>query len=318
MINLALLYGGRSAEREVSIAGAGEVEKALDRDKYMIFRYDAATELEGLVHDAHRLDCVFILLHGRFGEDGTVQGLLDLLDLPYQSSGVLGSAVSMDKHVSKVLYREAGLLTPVWKRIKKGLEYDLFEIVSETALPVVVKPSSQGSSVGIGLVHREDELEEAIKEAFRWDSEVIVEQYVKGREITGGVLGLEKMEALPIVEIVPGEGFAFFDYEAKYKPGATREICPAELDKGLSRMAQEAALKAHGALGLSIYSRTDMIISDEGDIYCIETNTIPGMTPTSLFPQAAKVHGLSFSALLDRLIELAIKRKGRRYTQRPL
>ncbi len=309
MMNLALLYGGKSAERDVSIAGAREVEKALDKKRYMIFKYDAATDLEGLVHDAPRLDCVFILLHGRFGEDGTVQGLLDLLDLPYQSSGVLGSAISMDKHVSKIMYREAGILTPSWKKVLKDQPVDEEELIEEIGLPLVVKPSTQGSSVGIGLVNTEKELQQALDEAFSWDSAVIVEQFIKGREITGGVLGLENVEALPIVEIIPGEDFDFFDYEAKYKPGATREICPARLEKEVSKRAQETAIKAHRALSLSIYSRTDMILSDSGKIYCIETNTIPGMTPTSLFPQAAKAYGLDFPRLLDRLIELAVDRK---------
>ncbi|NPA95331.1 MAG: D-alanine--D-alanine ligase [Thermodesulfobacteria bacterium] len=310
MINLALLYGGKSAERDVSIAGANEVERALDRNKYMVFKYDAATDLEALVHDAKRLDCVFILLHGRFGEDGTVQGMLDLLGLPYQSAGVLGSSMAMDKHVSKVMYQRAGLQTPAWMCVRRGEEVDAGHIVDRLGLPLIVKPSGQGSSVGIGIVEDHEDLTSMIDEAFRWDSHVIVEEFVKGTEITGGVLGLDDLEALPIVEIVPGEDFAFFDYEAKYKPGATTEICPARLSPELTSLAQDMAIKAHEALRLSIYSRTDMIVSEDGEIYCIETNTIPGMTPTSLFPQAAKVHGLDFPALLDRLIELAIERKG--------
>ncbi len=309
MINLALLYGGRSAEREVSIAGAKEVERALDRQKYMICKYDAATDLEALVHDADRLDCVFILLHGKFGEDGTVQGLLDLLGLPYQSAGVLGSSIAMNKHVSKVMYRQAGLLTPNWMYFQKGQVLDVKKIQEEVGLPAVVKPCTQGSSVGIVLAKDEKEMLDAVDKAFSWDQEIILEQYIKGTEITGGVLGLERLDSLPIVEIVPGDDFDFFDYKAKYTPGATKEICPARLAPDIARKAQDIAKKAHNALKLSIYSRTDMIISDDGKIYCIETNTIPGMTPTSLFPQAAKVYGLNFSNLLDRLIELAIARK---------
>ncbi len=311
MINLALLYGGKSAERDVSIAGAKEVEKALDRNKYMIFKYDAATDLEGLMHDAERLDCVFILLHGRFGEDGTVQGLLDLVDLPYQSSGVLGSSMAMDKHVSKVMYERAGLKTPAWVCLNRGDDADIDLMVDSLGLPLMVKPSNQGSSVGIGIAREAHELAGLVSKAFEWDSHVIVEQFIEGTEITGGVLGLERLEALPIVEIIPGDEFAFFDYEAKYSPGATTEICPARLEPELGQKAQEIAIKAHKALRLSIYSRTDMMVSRDGEIYCIETNTIPGMTPTSLFPQAAKVYGLDFPALLDRLIELALARKER-------
>ncbi len=309
MINLALLYGGRSAERDVSIAGAKEVEKALDKEKYMIFKYDAATDLEGLVHDAARLDCVFILLHGKYGEDGTIQGLLDLLDLPYQSAGVLGSSMAMDKHVSKIMYRQAGLLTPEWMYFRRGDSIEVSEIEERVGLPLVVKPCNQGSSVGITLVKKREKIRQSIENAFSWDNEVIVEAYIKGTEITGGVLGLNDIEALPIVEIIPGNEFTFFDYKAKYTPGATREICPARIDADLTTMAQNIAKKAHEALKLTIYSRTDMMLTDDGEIYCIETNTIPGMTLTSLFPQAAKVHGFDFPSLLDKLIELAMERK---------
>ncbi len=308
MIKLALIYGGKSAEREVSIAGAKGIEQALDKKKYIIKKYDAAKDLPNLVKDASELDCAFILLHGKFGEDGTIQGLLDLIGLPYQSSGVLGSAIAMDKHISKILYKENGLLTPKWLRFYKDDQINETKILENLNLPVVVKPCNQGSSVGITIVRDITQLNKAITDAFNWDNEVIVEQYIKGREITGGVLGLEELVPLPIVEIIPGEEFAFFDYKAKYEPGATKEICPADIPLKLTELAQKTALAAHKALRLSIYSRTDMILTEDEKIYAIETNTIPGMTPTSLFPQAAKAYGLSFTELLDKLIDLALKR----------
>ncbi len=308
MIRLGLLFGGRSAEREVSIAGAGEVEKALDKNRYKINRYDAATDLKKLVEDAERLDCVFVLLHGKYGEDGTVQGLLELLELPYQGSGVLGSALAMDKHLSKVVYRDAGINTPDWIHLDKRSRPSKDEVTAKISLPFIVKPCNQGSSVGIKIIRDKEEILPGISDAFKWDDEIILEKFIPGREITGGILGLDELEALPIVEIIPASSYDFFDFDAKYKPGATKETCPARLPEAITEKARELALKAHRALKLSGYSRTDMIIDESGKIHVIETNTIPGMTPTSLFPQAAAAMGLDFSQLLDRLIELAMQR----------
>jgi len=313
MITLGLLFGGRSAERDVSVAGAREVEKALNKEKYEIRRYDAAEDIERLVRDSRELDCVFILLHGRYGEDGTVQGLLELLDVPYQGSGVLGSALAMDKHLSKVVYREAGINTPKWLHLERTSRPEPAEVLERIRMPFIVKPCNQGSSVGIRIIRQEDEIIPGIEEAFRWDDEIILEEFITGREITGGIIGLDNLETLPIVEIIPDASrYEFFDYEAKYKPGATKEICPAELPDDLTLLAQDMALRAHRALNLSGYSRTDMLLSKKGRLYSIETNTIPGMTPTSLFPQAAAAHGIDFSQLLDRLIELGLERKGKR------
>ncbi len=309
MLRLGLLFGGRSAERKVSLAGAMEVEKALDKNRYEVHRYDAATDIPRLVADAADLDCVFILLHGRYGEDGTVQGMLELLELPYQGSGVLGSALAMDKHLSKVTYRASGIPTPDWLHVDRASRPADAEIVEKIGLPFIVKPCNQGSSVGIKIIKAREEAKTAIQEAFKWDSEIIAEKFITGREITGGVIGLDDLKALPIVEIIPDpEKYKFFDYEAKYKKGATTEICPAELPEETARKAQKIAIKAHRALKLSGYSRTDMIIDESGQIFAIETNTIPGMTPTSLFPQAAAAAGLDFSSLIDRLVEMAMQR----------
>ena len=306
-IRLALIAGGTSGERQVSLDGAAEVEKALDAAKYTVTRYDPATDLAQLASDATDIDAAFILLHGLHGEDGTVQGLLELLGIPYQGAGVLGSAMAMDKNLAKTMYRLHGLPVADWEMAAVADIDQPGRILDRLRLPLVIKPVRQGSSLGMSIVRRPEELSAALGRAFQYDREVMVEEFVQGREITVGVLGNEKLEALPLVEIIPDDRYDFFDYEAKYKKGASREICPAEVSDAIRDKAQQYGLKAHQALQLTGYSRTDMIIKGD-DLVLLETNTIPGMTPTSLLPRAAAAHGLDFSALLDRLIELGIER----------
>ncbi|MDA3969845.1 MAG: D-alanine--D-alanine ligase [Desulfobulbaceae bacterium] len=306
-IQLALLAGGKSGEREVSLAGAKGVMQALDTEKYDVFQYDPATDLGKLARDADKLDVAFILLHGLFGEDGTMQGMLDLLGVPYQGAGVLGSAMAMDKDVAKKQYVSAGLPVAAYHMASRGDIGNPRGIGEKLGFPLVVKPIRQGSSLGMSLVHNVEELGAGIELAFTYDSEVMVEQFIKGREITVGVLGNADLVPLPLVEVIPGEAFSFFDYTAKYTPGATTEICPAQVPQEIWEKAQEYGVRAHRALKLRGYSRTDMIFNEAGEIFVIETNTIPGMTPTSLLPQAARAHGLDFSALLDRLIALAME-----------
>ncbi len=310
-LNLALICGGKSSEREVSLAGAKEVEKALNKNKYNIKKYDPAKDLSNIINDKEEIDVAFILLHGKYGEDGTIQGFLELLDIPYQGSGVLGSALAMDKHLSKTLYKSADIPTPKWLLLDKTNPLTPKQIVAQIGLPLMVKPAMQGSSVGMSKVCDEAKLLNAMELAWQYDDKIIIEAFIKGRELTGGVIGLKELKALPIVEIIPSEEYEFFDYEAKYKPGATKEICPAQIDKESTKMAQEIAIRCHKCLSLIGYSRTDMLLSPEGEIYAIETNTIPGMTPTSLLPQAAQKAGISFPKLLDLLIEMALEVKGR-------
>lgn len=306
-IRLALIAGGTSDEREVSLRGAAGVEKALDPNKYAIVRYDPATDLARIANEATSIDVAFLLLHGVNGEDGTIQGFLDLLGIPYQGAGVLGSALAMDKNLAKIMYRLAGLPVAPWVMVEPRDLADTSRIVSEVGLPCVVKPVRQGSSIGMSIVREVDKLNAALQLALRHDSEVMVEQYIKGRELTAGVLGNADLQALPLVEIIPDAKYEFFDYEAKYQPGASREICPAEVSEAVRQKAQDYAVRAHRALQLRCYSRTDMILADD-ELYLLETNTIPGMTPTSLLPQAAAAAGFPFGALLDRLIELAQER----------
>jgi len=305
-INLALLSGGISSEREVSINSGNQVYEALNKEKYNILRYDPKTDLKRLVEDADRIDAALIVLHGPFGEDGTVQGLLDLLHIPYQGSGVLGSAAAMNKRAAKLLYEKAGIPSPAYIILEAAGEFDPDECINQIGLPLVVKPVVGGSSVGMSIVRSAGAFKAAVDRAFGEDDSVLIEAYIKGIELTVGVLGNRELEALPVIEIVPDAAHEFFDYEAKYTAGVTQEICPARIDKDITQRTQTYAKMAHQALFCKGYSRTDMILKGE-EIYVLETNTIPGMTATSLLPQAAQVAGLSFSQLLDKLIELGIE-----------
>ena len=306
-MRLALIAGGKSSEREVSLKSGAQVYEALDKSKYDIRRYDPRDDLARLVQDAPELQVALIIMHGRGGEDGAMQGFLDLLEIPYQGSGVLASALAMDKELSKSLYQMAGLRVPTAMAFGREKTPTPEEIGEALGLPVVIKPATEGSSIGISLARTLGELKEGLAAAFHYDSQLLVEEFIQGVEVTGAVLGNRDLKALPLVEIIPAEHYTFFDYEAKYQPGASQEICPARLSPELTAQAQRCALEAHDTLGCRGYSRTDMIVRDD-EIYVLETNTIPGMTATSLFPQAAKAAGLEFPALLDELIRLALEK----------
>jgi len=305
-IRVALLAGGRSGEREVSLAGAAGFEAAIDRDKYDLTRYDPKTDLARIAEDAVSIDVAFILLHGTYGEDGTVQGFLDLLDIPYQGAGVLGSSLAMDKNMAKILYRQQNLPVAKWQMAVEADKKDPARLLADLSLPLVVKPVREGSSLGMSVAKTVDELRDGIKLAYKHDSEVMVEEFVQGREITVGVIGNDELLALPLIEIIPGDSFSFFDYQAKYEKGASQEICPADVSKEIAATAQHYAVAAHKTLQLRGYSRTDMMLTEDGKLFILETNTIPGMTPTSLLPQAAKEAGLDFTQLIDRLLTLAL------------
>jgi D-alanine-D-alanine ligase len=305
-LNIALLSGGKSSEREVSLKSGDQVFEALDRKKYSVLRYDPKTELNRLVADADRIDVALIILHGVYGEDGTVQGLLDLLGIPYQGSGVLGSAIAMNKLISKQIYEKSGLPVPPYLALKRGDTINPEMLSERLGLPLVIKPVKGGSSIGMSIAESEGSVKSAAEKAFAYDDMILVETFINGIELTGGVIGNDELEALPIVEIIPDKKHRFFDYEAKYTAGASQEICPARIDHVLSEKAQMYAKTAHSSLFCKGYSRTDMILCGQ-DIYVLETNTIPGMTPTSLLPLAAGAAGINFSGLLDKLIELAIQ-----------
>ena len=288
---IALLSGGNSPERDISISSGNQVFDALDKKKYNVVRYDPLTDLVKLIMDAPRINAALIILYGPNGEDGTVQGLLELLGIPYQGAGVLGSALAMDKIATKHCYEKAGVPTPSYLIMDSVHQPSPEYIVAELGLPVVIKPSSCGSSIGMSIIKTVSGVSGALEKAIAEDHKVLIEKYIEGTEITCGVLGNEDLQALPLIEIIPDKFHDFFDYEAKYVKGVSQEICPARIEENLAKTAQRYAITAHQSLWCSGYSRTDMIV--KGDkIYVLETNTIPGMTPTSLFPKAAKVAGI--------------------------
>jgi len=305
-LTVALLSGGISSEREISLKSGDQVYEALAKEKYTIIRYDPKTDLARLVSDAPQIDVALIILHGPYGEDGTIQGLLDLLKIPYQGSGVLGSAIAMDKVISKQLYEVSGLQVPAYSAVKRSDVFNPEDFAEQIGMPLVVKPVNAGSSVGITIVGSMADIKDAVESAFDHDETILIEAFIPGIELTAGVIGNKVLTALPIIEIIPDKAHAFFDYEAKYTAGATQEICPARIDNALTEKAKTYAKIAHQALSCRGYSRTDMILNNE-ELYVLETNTIPGMTATSLFPQAAEVAGISFPKMLDKLIELGIE-----------
>lgn len=305
-LRVAVIRGGSSSERPVSLKSGQAVLDHLDPGRYEALDLDPASQLVRLIEEAPSLDVALVMLHGRGGEDGAMQGLLDLLGLPYQCSGILGCALAMDKPLAKERFRLAGLPVAPEVVLRRGEPDPAGQVLAGLRLPVVVKPAREGSSFGITIVRERADLAPALEAAFALDEVVLVEAFLAGREVTAAVLGNRQLQALPLVEIVPGEKYRFFDYEAKYTPGASREICPAPLDEATTRQVQDLGCRAHQALGLKGYSRSDFILTEDGPVI-LETNTIPGMTETSLLPQAAAAAGLDFSALLDRLIALALE-----------
>lgn len=304
---VALLSGGVSSEREVSLKSGRQVYEALDKTKYDIVCYDPKTDLLRLVKDAESIDIALIILHGAYGEDGSIQGFLDLLGIPYQGSGVLGSALSMNKFAAKSQFNLAGLPCPKGLWLSRNHPFHIPSLIHELGLPIVVKPLQGGSSIGMSIPKDENALSDAIHRAFKYDSEILLEAYIQGIELTCGVLGNgDALQALPVVEIVPDRSYSFFDYEAKYTSGATEEICPARISHDIEQKVKEYAIRAHKALFLKGYSRSDFILQGE-EIYILETNTIPGMTETSLLPLSARAAGIPFSELLDKLIMLGIE-----------
>jgi D-alanine-D-alanine ligase len=337
-LRVAVLMGGDSSERAISLKSGTMVLQHLDREKYDVVGVDlarlggrepkalptvngeaaldllpASTLVESGASRSERPDVVFIALHGRGGEDGTVQGLLELLGLPYTGSGVLASALAMNKGLAKKVFEHDGIRTPPFLSftLNGSVPADEMErqILETVGLPCVVKPAHEGSTIGISFVHEAAALAPALEQARHYDPQIVVERFIRGVEITAGILGNQSPEVLPLVEIVPKGGV--YDFEAKYTPGATEEIVPARLPESQAEEARRLALAAHTALGCRGISRVDMIVAEDG-IHVLEVNTIPGMTETSLVPCAARAVGISFPALLDRMIALALEAHGQR------
>jgi D-alanine-D-alanine ligase len=336
-MKIAVLMGGQSAERSVSLATGKQILESLDPKKYEVYAIDTASGQKFLPDNAtreikllqsageditgitelpqlsatERPDCVFIALHGPGGEDGTVQGFLEMLGVPYTGSGILASALAMDKVRYKQFLAAEGIPMAAQRVYRKdaNLRQAVREIEEGLGFPVVIKAASQGSSYGTSIATDAASCLEGLREAFKYDHTALVEHKLEGKEITVAVLGNNNPIALPVVEIIAKDGF--FDFTSKYSqtPGeGAKEIVPARISEHTTREAQDFAVICHRLLGCRGMSRTDMFVTDEG-IYVLETNTIPGMTPTSLLPRAAKAAGIEFGQLLDTLIELALEKE---------
>jgi len=314
IIRVGVLMGGPSAEHDVSLATGLNVMDNLDRKRYQPVSIKITQDKEWLIGgrkttEAKALescDVIFNALHGTFGEDGRIQALLEYFDKPYTGSGMISSALAMDKLRSREIFKTAELTVPKTLKIRKGENYQavLNVFVNKVAgFPVVVKPCSNGSSFGISIVANQSQMKKAIDSAFKIEKKVLIEEFIKGKEVTCGVLESadRRIVALPITEIIPKKGRKFFDFHAKYKRGFSDEITPARLDEETTKRVQEIAEKSHRVLGCRTYSRTDMIIRD-GEIYVLEINTLPGLTNNSLLPKAASVAGLTLGKLIDNII----------------
>lgn len=305
-ISVALLAGGASGERDISLASGAGAREALEEAGFCVTMLDPVVKSDLVRLITGNFDVAFICLHGRYGEDGTIQGMLDLLGVPYIGSGVWSSAIAIDKAKSKLFYQKNGINTPQSVLLNKGDAFDAAAILEKVGLPCVVKPASAGSALGVHIIADREKFDEALESVFTIDDEAIVETYVKGIELTVSVIGNDDPFSLPVIEIVPKN--EFYDFESKYAPGGSRHICPARLDEKQTRQVQDIAIAAHRALGCRGVSRTDIIMDDAGVSWVLETNTLPGMTSTSLLPDAARVAGYSFPELCTLLIQFAFEK----------
>jgi D-alanine-D-alanine ligase len=307
-MRVAVLKGGSSLERGVSLRSAARVEDALSRLGHEVIPIDVGPDLVDRLR-GDRPDVAFIALHGPGGEDGTVQELLEILAIPYTGPGVAACALCMDKVAAKHVLRSAGLPTPDWFAFNStafrelGAADTLEEIEERLGFPLVVKPASQGSSLGVEFASDRDEVPEALVAAFSYDDRVLLERYVRGRELAVSVLG---SEPLPVVEAIPREE-DFFNFEARYEIGRTEYVCPAELSEAASDEVRGLSQRTYETLGASGFARVDLMLGDGGP-QVLEVNAIPGLTDTSLFPMAAEAAGIEFGELVSRIIELAFAR----------
>src|SRR5579884_443022 len=307
---VAVIMGGASAERDISIQTGSGVVRALEELGYDARSLDYDARFFDAIRDLSP-DVVFIALHGPGGEDGQIQGLLEYLNLPYTGSGIEASALAMDKHLLKKLCAAEGLPTAAW---------DLFDLTGGTLpllpgsldLPLVIQPRFEGSSIGVNIVRTHEQWTQTMIESAQRYAEILAEEFIPGREFTCGVLG---EEALPVVEIVANRN-EFYTYDAKYSPGGSTHIVPARIDDDLAARMQMLALSVHRLLGLRDYSRTDFIVTKEGRPYILEVNALPGLTATSIFPDACAALGIGYEAVVERLVGYALARAGERVLAR--
>lgn len=302
-MKIGVIMGGVSSEREISLQTGKEMAANLDRNKYEVVPIDIQEPAE-IIEKVKGIDFALLALHGVFGEDGTVQGVLETLGIPYSGSGVLSSSLCMDKELTKRVVRGEGVPTPEWCVIRRG-QVNWAETLRGLEYPLFVKPNTGGSSIGVRRVDNEGELRSALEEAFRWDTSVVVESMVRGQEITCPVLD---GKLLPILGIQAVES-DWFDYSSKYNDGGAEEK-PITLPVEVEARVRDAALACYRALKCSVYARIDMIVKD-GVPYVLEVNTLPGMTRNSLLPRSAVAAGISYSELLDQMIQLSLEGRSR-------
>lgn len=301
---VALLAGGSSGEREISLASGEGARSALVEVGFEVSVLDPANrgDLEILLGGS--FDVAFLCLHGKGGEDGSIQGFLETIGLPYTGSGVWASALAIDKEKAKVFYRAAGIPTPESLVVTRDEPVSVAQIVAELGERCVVKPNTEGSSLGVFIVESAEDLEGAIDQAFQVGERLLVERYVKGTELTVAVIGNDDPTALPIIEIIPQS--SSYDFESKYAPGGSEHVCPARIDDASTAAVQKHAVAAHNALGCEGVTRTDFLLEENGDMWALETNTVPGMTATSLLPDAARAVGVSFPELATMMVQMAL------------
>jgi len=347
-INLAVIFGGKSNEHEISLKSASEVMKGLNNDKYNIIPIAITKAGQWMIGEAGqqymqinlpkanqsggvdagamepkdvifsgdelakmKIDIVLPIGHGAYIEDGKLQGMLEMLGLPFVFSGTLAHALAMNKQKTKLVAKNSGLKVAKEIMLRKNKKYNIEKIIAKFGLPIVVKPTESGSSVGISIAKTTEELQASIDNAFSFGKEVMLEQFVAGRELTVAIMGNKNPKALPVVEIIPKIS-TFFDYAAKYQKGGSEEVCPANIPEDVRKKVQKYAVKIFQALDCQDLSRADFIWSNQDNkLYFLEINTIPGMTATSLAPQAAAAAGMNFTQFLDKLIGEARKRQAK-------
>jgi D-alanine-D-alanine ligase len=301
-----VIYGGLSKERDISLKSGKAIAEALKRRNFQVKEFDFQGKIEQVIEE-FKPDVAFIALHGTFGEDGSIQGALEILGVPYTGSSVLQSAISMNKLFSKYLFREFNIPTASFlytEDLNTSYEYAKSVIHSEK---MVIKPVDQGSAIGISIIQNEEQFKEGLQTAFSFSHGVIIEEFIQGKEITVSIIGnSNNVVVLPIIEIIPAHNF--YDYFSKYTPGMSTHIIPANIPKEVSDLASKLAYKVYTSFSLRDFARIDFVVKDAVP-YVLEVNTIPGMTETSLIPDAARAYGMSFDDLTEFIVEEAFKRR---------
>lgn len=308
-LKIAVLYGGVSKEREVSISSSKGIINALKQNGHEVIGIDFHPNR---LHEIIELDVdlVFIGLHGKFGEDGSIQGLLDMLEIPYVGSGVMASALAMDKTKAKQLFKTVNIPVAKGNKYRITKQTNITEIVDDILqnfeLPFVIKPNREGSTLGLTIVTDQLQTKEAIQLATKSDEFILVEQFIAGKELTVPVMGkLNEERALPIIEIIPKN--ELYDYESKYAAGGSEHIIPARISTEITEQIKQYAIAAHQVLGCEVYSRADFLLTDEGTAYILEVNTLPGMTPTSLFPDSAQKANITYEEMIEQFVQLTME-----------